>query len=47
MAASRKAQDPSNNSTQRTPAFFSQLKYERDLKLLEQKAIFMQTRVSY
>lgn len=47
MAASRKAQDPSGGSAQRTPAFFSQLKYERDLKHLEQKAIYMQSRVSY
>lgn len=53
MAALRKAQEPSNISNQRTPAFFSQLKYERELNHREQKAMYsahmqtMQARVSF
>jgi hypothetical protein len=37
----RKAQDPaSTTSTQRTPAFFSNLKYDREQKQLEHKALY-------
>lgn len=53
MAALRKAQDPSNNSSQRTPAYFSQLKYDRELNHREHRAMYsahlqtMQARVSF
>lgn len=46
----RKAQDPPNNSAQGTPAYFSQLKYNREQK---QKAMYdahmqtMQARVNF